>query len=183
MSTLPIFKDDAILKQTKPDIIVKEDDLVVDNTDTEIKESIAKNLGGRPMEFNEITLAKRIDEYFEDCKERSVNPTIGRLAVFLDVDRKTLLNYQKSERFFHIIKSAREEISANVEELLINPNNRNSTGSIFYAKNNMGYVDRIETVTKDGDLAEKQKMLDQFSTDVDKFDQISRNLNSRFLTE
>lgn len=179
MSTLPIFKDDVILA-TQKDLIVQEKP----KSQTEQRLEKGQKLGGKPLNFESVeALDIKIQEFKDYAIKEKVFMTIERLCVFLDCDRKTLLNYQKTEDYFHTIARIKMEINAAKSETLIDNDRRNVNGVIFDLKNNHDYVDKIETVTSDKDLHEKQKMLDQFSNDVNKLDGISRNLNMRFLTE
>lgn len=181
MSTLPIFKDEL------ETIIIDKKDLVVQEkpkSQTEQRLSKGQGLGGKPLDFNSVEeLEEKIQEFRQYAIDNKVFMTVERLCVFLDIDRRTLLNYQRTEQYFHTISKIKREINAQKSETLLDMDRRNVNGVIFDLKNNHDYVDKIETVSKDGDLDQKQKMLDQFSTDVNKLDGISRNLNSRFLTE
>ncbi len=126
-----------------------------------------KNEVGRPLKFKSPEeLQERIDEYFESCFEESwgedeegrwkpdvdrygeikrvqVRPfTISGLAVFLDTDRKTLLNYESREEYFLTIKKAKAKIENYTEEQLYNTQAKNMTGIIFNLKNNYGWQDK-----------------------------------------
>lgn len=121
-----------------------------------------KHPGGRPLLFEtREDLEKAINQYFKDCEEyredvitkegavvsikKSRRPTIAGLAYALDIDRQTLYNYEKREKFFDIIKKARNRVIANFEDGLAN--GEGSAGLIFLTKN-YGYTDRTE-VTHD----------------------------------
>jgi DNA-binding XRE family transcriptional regulator len=107
----------------------------------------------RPLKFkSEKTLQKKIDAYFKSCwevipatkdkpkSEFQAKPyTITGLASFLGVDRKTLLNYEKREKFFPTIKNAKTKIEAWTEEQL--HRNTQVAGVIFSLKNNYGWKD------------------------------------------
>ena len=43
-------------------------------------------------------------------------PTISGLAVALDTSRRTLVNYEEKEEFFHTIKEAKQFIESVIEE-------------------------------------------------------------------
>ncbi|MGR6764465.1 terminase small subunit [Paenibacillus sp. T2-29] len=132
-----------------------------------------KHPGGRPLKFKSAEeLQGKIDDYFESCYEeiwtresdkdgkeawaplydrhgniekRLVRPfTISGLAVFLETDRKTLLNYEDREEFFHTIKKAKARIENYTEEQLYNASAKNMTGIIFNLKNNYGWQDKQE---------------------------------------
>lgn len=65
--------------------------------------------------------------------------TVAGLALSLDIDRRTLLNYSKKEEFFPTIKKARIKIEKDVERRSIE---NNSAGAIFNLKNNFDYEDK-----------------------------------------
>lgn len=129
--------------------------------------AIPKNLGGRPLKFKTVEdLKKVIDEYFDWCDNRmkSVyieklgdnieisNPapyTMSGLARRLQIDRKTLVNYSKRDRFLPTIRDAREKVHEDVETRLMDT--RNEKGAIFNLKNNFDWRDKTETdMTSDG---------------------------------
>jgi len=73
------------------------------------------------------------------------HPTISGLAAHLELDRHSLLNYEKKkgyEEFFTIIKKARGVIEAYVEGSLFSKDS--CTGAIFNLKNNFNWVDKKE---------------------------------------
>ena len=95
--------------------------------------------GGRPLIWKDPdTLQGLINDYF-DSTDR---PTLAGLAVYLDVDRKTLYNYEERDQFFYIIKKARARVEAIYEGRAIYENN--PTGVIFALKN-MGWSDSLKT--------------------------------------
>jgi len=59
------------------------------------------------------------------------------------MDRRTLLNYSKDDKFFPTIKKAKRKIEAYLEEKLVTDG---GTGIIFNLKNNYGWKDKQETV-------------------------------------
>lgn len=72
--------------------------------------------------------------------------TISGLAVWLDCDRKTLLNYEEKEKFFPTIKRAKTRIEASIEQGAL-MGIYNPTFSIFNMKNNFGWKDKQEVDT------------------------------------
>jgi len=81
-------------------------------------------------------LEEKIEGYFKRC-------TIEGLCAWLEVDRRTILNYQKAEgyeKYFHTIKKAKQRILANLQERALMGDNVASI-TIFNLKNNYGYVD------------------------------------------
>lgn len=142
---------------------------------------------GRPLKFGSPEeLQKKIDAYFESCEEeiwvqetdeegnekwipildrhgmvkkQLVKPyTISGLAVFLGTDRKTLINYEEREEYFHTIKAAKARIENFTEETLLTT--RNPTGVIFNLKNNYGWIDKQEQKIE----ATVDKKLEEFFT-------------------
>jgi hypothetical protein len=114
-------------------------------------------------------LESAIEEYFNYCDNRirqvysakadgvieTLDPapyTMSGLAYALGLDRKTILNYGKDERFSSHIKAARDRVEADVEERMSDKQTF-TPGLIFNAKNNFGWVDaqrvdaRVEQVT------------------------------------
>lgn len=97
---------------------------------------------GRPKKYTEVELLqKKIDEYFKNCDDNNKPYTMSGLALSLDMDRKTLLNYSKDEDFFPTIKKARNKVETYAEERLFYPN---ATGVIFNLKNNFDWQDKQE---------------------------------------
>lgn len=110
---------------------------------------------GRPLKFPSVEgLQKQIDEYFKECdklnKDKITKPyTITGLAVYLDTDRQTLINYTDKEQYFDTIKRAKERILQFQEENAM-IGNTNTVFSIFSLKNNYGWCDKVEvTNTED----------------------------------
>lgn len=120
-----------------------------------------KNLGWRPLKFKSVEeLQDKIDLYFESCfeldkewKRKKIKPfTILWLANFLDVDRKTLINYEdKSEGFFHTIKRAKGKVEEDIE-LWALTNTLNATSAIFNLKNNFDWKDKTEVDNTNYDI-------------------------------
>lgn len=97
---------------------------------------------GRPKKYTEIdVMQQKIDEYFKKCDENNKPYTMSGLALALDMDRRSLLNYSKNDEFFLTIKKARNKVETYVEERLFYPN---ATGVIFNLKNNFNWEDKQE---------------------------------------
>ena len=61
----------------------------------------------RPKLYSSVEdMKKIIDKYFEMCDEKEKPYTMSGLAYALDMDRRSLLNYSKDEKFFPTIKKA-----------------------------------------------------------------------------
>ena len=99
---------------------------------------------GRPLAFKTVEeLSAKIQTYLDDCKSKDDVPTICGLAVDLDCDRHTLVNYERKEEYFTTVKRAKTIISA-IQEQLALKGKINPTVWIFSAKNNLGYKDKQE---------------------------------------
>lgn len=103
---------------------------------------------GRPRAFNSVEeLESKINDYFEYCNKENKPYTMSGLAYYLDVDRKTIVNYTKDEEYFPTIKKARDRVQMQLEENAL-MNISNSTFTIFNLKNNFDWKDKIETNTE-----------------------------------
>ncbi len=110
--------------------------------------------GGQPMKYKTVEeLQEAVDNYFisdafvtNSAGEREYLPTMSGLALSLDVDRKTVLNYSKNEEYFPTIRKAKAKIESFIETRLYG---NNVTGCIFNLKNNFDWKDKQEIETKD----------------------------------
>ena len=103
---------------------------------------------GRPRTFNSVEeLEEKINKYFEYCNKENKPYTMSGLAYYLDVDRKTIVNYTKDEDYFPTIKKARDRVQMQLEENAL-LNKSNPTFTIFNLKNNFDWKDKIETNTE-----------------------------------
>jgi hypothetical protein len=74
---------------------------------------------GRPLKFpTKEDLEEKIAEFWAYVELKKVRPTMTRLALFLDCDRKTITNYAHTDEFFPTIKRVRGEIEADKHEAL-----------------------------------------------------------------
>lgn len=89
---------------------------------------------------SEEELSKGIKEYFEDCKKREKPYTMSGLAVWLGITRQTLVNYSHKDKFFPLIKKAKERVQAQIEENAID-GTFNTTFAIFSLKANYKWDD------------------------------------------
>lgn len=102
------------------------------------------NAVGRPLIFKtEKDLNDKIKQYFERCELKDKPFTMSGLALWLDIDRHTLINYGKKEEFFATIKRARAIVEASTEESYLK-GDVNVTAAIFSLKNNFNWVDKQE---------------------------------------
>jgi len=97
---------------------------------------------GKPLKFKTVEeLQTKVDEYFDKQEKENKPLTMSGLALSLDIDRKTLLNYSNREKYFPTIKKAREKVEEWVETKLYS---NNVTGAIFNLKNNFDWKDKKE---------------------------------------
>lgn len=98
------------------------------------------NKVGRPRKYQNVEeLEQLIEEYFSKCDETKRPYTITGLALYLDMDRKSLLRYEKDyeDEFCHTIKRAKERVQEFVECCLFKKGI--AQGIIFNLKNNFGW--------------------------------------------
>ena len=95
-----------------------------------------------------------IDEYFSICDKTRRPYTITGLALYLDMDRKTLLRYEKEyeDEFCHTITRAKERVQEFVECCLFKKGI--AQGVIFNLKNNFGWQDKHEVDTTSSNKVE-----------------------------
>lgn len=116
----------------------------------------------RPSKFQTAEeLDKKIEEYYQWAKENDQKITVTGLAWFLDMDRVTLLRYERWEELGYLkgmdeeekrkisrsVKKAKQYIESQYEQLLYQKGS--NTGAIFTLKNNYGWVDKQEIVNTD----------------------------------
>lgn len=83
-------------------------------------------------------------------------PVVSGLAYFLGTSRRTLLNYEEKDDYFHTIKEAKQFIEYCTEEGMIN-GKINPTAAIFNMKNNWGWKDEIHNTVTDTRLTPEEK--------------------------
>jgi homoaconitase/3-isopropylmalate dehydratase large subunit len=107
---------------------------------------MAKHPGGRPLKFkSNKELQEKIDSYFAKMDAEKRPYTICGMAVELECDRLTLINYEKREEYFNTIKKAKQRIEAYAEERLFG---NSVAGVIFNLKNNYGWKDTMDNNVK-----------------------------------
>lgn len=103
-----------------------------------------KHAGGRPPLYDSVEeIEELIQKYFDNCIKDKRPYTMSGLAYALGMDRRTLINYGKDEKFFHSIKRAKEFVEQSLEEKLISTSGV-ATGIIFNLKNNYDWKDKQE---------------------------------------
>lgn len=108
--------------------------------------------GGRPPLWTTVEDIEPLAEaYFRECEEKQKPPTITGLALALNTNRQTLINYEEKDEFFDTIKRYKSRCEQWVEENAL-MNKANATFSIFNLKNNYGWKDKTEQdVTSGGE--------------------------------
>ena len=102
---------------------------------------------GKPRKYKNVEeLQKGIDAYFKECDDKGEPYTVTGLALTLDIDRSTLLRYEKEfeEEYRVTVKNAKTKIENNIEKFSM-MGKYNPTMSIFNLKNNFGWKDKYET--------------------------------------
>lgn len=124
-----------------------------------------KDKGGRPLAFDSVEeLEEKVNEFFtsddahiinfkEGQEEKIYAPTMSGLALFLDVDRKTITNYSNKEEYFPTIRKARARIESHLEKKLYG---NNVTGLIFNLKNNFDWKDKSEIESTNVEMSHEQ---------------------------
>lgn len=106
--------------------------------------SMPKKKAGQPPKYTDVKVMQdKIDEYFNDCDIREAVYTVEGLAYWLDMDRQSILNYEKKDEFFGTIKKAKMRILSRLHEMAA-VGKYNPTMAIFNLKNNYGYADKTE---------------------------------------
>ena len=102
----------------------------------------------KPLKFKtEKILKTKIEKYFKDCEKSGRPLTITGLALALDTNRQTLINYEKKDGYFDTVKKAKLMCENYAEEFLYN--GKNVVGAIFNLKNNYNWKD---TATIKGEI-------------------------------
>lgn len=120
---------------------------------------VNEGLDGRKprMEYQTVIENGRVqyDEHIKMVKKKAVVPTVSGLAYHLETTRRTLLDYEATDEYFHTIKRAKQFIEAANEAILVN-GGVVPAGVIFNLKNNWGWVDKSEvSVTDKANAAKK----------------------------
>lgn len=98
---------------------------------------------GRPLKFESAEqLQDKGNQYFENCEDTGRPLTISGLALALDCDPQTLLNYERKDEFVGTIRQLKLKIHNYIEERLLI--GANVAGSIFNLKNNFGWKDQTD---------------------------------------
>lgn len=118
----------------------------------------------RPKLYNSVDkLEKDIESYFKLCDKKKKPYTLSGLAYALDMDRKSLYNYSKDDKFFPTIKKAKQKIEQQLEENLYRLGN--NSGIIFNLKNNFNWKDSVEVVDNN-ELSKVEELLNKIEQEA-----------------
>jgi len=90
-------------------------------------------------------LQEAVDSYFDSLGEGQP-PTISGLAYHLDIDTRSVINYENRDGFFPIIKRAKQRVEQVLEQRLYE---QGPTGAIFNLKCNFNWNDTPEQATEE----------------------------------
>lgn len=97
----------------------------------------------RPKKYTDVEeMENKIENYFKMCDKKGEPYTITGLAIALDLDRKSINNYSKDDKFFPTIKKSKAKVEEYLEKRLLF--NSSATGVIFNLKNNFDWKDKQE---------------------------------------
>lgn len=116
----------------------------------------------KPLKFKTAQeLQDKINAYFKECKLKEIPLSITGLALALDTNRQTLINYQDKDGYENIVDRAKLMIE-NAYEIRLIENGR--SGDIFALKN-FGWTDRQEI---DNNIKVGKNSIDELISSIDK---------------
>ena len=124
-----------------------------------------RNPVGKPPRYKtEEALFAKCEEYFCLCDEKKRFYTVVALALYLGfTGRMALFAMLKRRKYVATIRQMLSKIEAQRSEMLINPDNRNSRGSIFDLQNNFGWRDR-QDINVSGTVDTRMAVIPVFSS-------------------
>ena len=115
----------------------------------------------KPLKFKTAQeLQDKINAYFKECKLKKIPLSITGLALALDTNRQTLINYQDKDGYENIVDRAKLMIE-NAYEIRLIENGR--SGDIFALKN-FGWTDRQEI---DNNIKVGKSSVDELISSID----------------
>lgn len=115
----------------------------------------------KPLKFKTAQeLQNKINAYFKECKLKEIPLSITGLALALDTNRQTLINYQDKDGYKNIVDRAKLMIE-NAYEIRLIENGR--SGDIFALKN-FGWTDRQEI---DNNIKVGKSSIDELISSID----------------
>jgi hypothetical protein len=97
----------------------------------------------RPTKYSPKTVNK-VYEFIKIREEEKKLPTIEGLAVYLNIDTDTIVEWVKEHSKFSVAIKKLKSIQADILQAGIYNNTGNVAGGIFLLKNNHGFRDRQE---------------------------------------
>lgn len=131
--------------------------------------------GGRPLKFQSVEeLDSKVSDYFTLCDEGKKPYTLSGLALYLDVDRETILNYTARPEYSSTLKKAKQRCEEYIEQGMMG-NKINPASAIFILKNNYGYKDskELDLSNKDGSMSPVANMSREQLNELMKKSQLS----------
>lgn len=117
------------------------DSAIVQNDSTTNVTDNHKNPVGRPPKFTcPDTFDRLVESYFI---QENKPWTVTGVALWLDINKDTLVEYGKKPQYSATVKRARERIEQQLEQMLLTQGT-NTVGIIFNLKNNFGWKDKQE---------------------------------------
>lgn len=102
------------------------------------------NSVGRPRKYTDPQVMQDIiDGYFAECDAKDEPYTVSGICLALDLDRATLIDYQKLDKFRNTVNKSKLRVEQNMEKRALK-NESNVTMSIFSLKNNFNWKDKSE---------------------------------------
>lgn len=110
--------------------------------------------------YNPAAIKKGIENACKYCEEKQIPLTLVRVCSCIGIDRQTMLELVKGgamatneteeekrnrEKSIALLKKVHTDCNADLEDSLAT--GRGTIGNIFLAKNNYGYVDKVEVNT------------------------------------
>lgn len=105
---------------------------------------------GRPPKYaTPADMELLADQYLADCVREDEPLTVTGLALALDLDRKSLVNYAVKPEFLPTLKRYKSLVETSIEKRLLTQSS--VAGSIFNLKNNFDWKD-TQVVEHTGEL-------------------------------
>jgi hypothetical protein len=109
---------------------------------------LSKNLGkvhkGKAKKYTPKRMINAINKFFQQCEDRDVLPTIKALTLFLNLSPGMFYTYKQYPDFEEIMDAAYIMISDWIERDIYNTPGQ-AASKISYAKNLLGWADKLET--------------------------------------
>lgn len=103
-----------------------------------------KNRNGRKWKFTPVRLKNEINKYFDWCEENDEIPSIKGLMIHCKMYKDSFYRYIKQPQYEDILEHTRMIIGNWIEADIYNTKGM-AAGKTAYAKNILGWADKIET--------------------------------------